>query len=485
MHLLQLDDHGKLSLTTHDSDCVPPYAILSHTWGSDADELTSQDVNTSRGQDKPGFAKVQFCGEQARKDGYQHFWVDSCCIDKTSSSELSESINSMFRWYKRASKCYVYLQDVSTRKRDNSGHSTGNWEAAFRNSRWFTRGWTLQELLAPSIVNFYSRDWDLLGDKTTLESSIISTTGIPVQALRGAPLEEFLANERYRWAAKRQTKKKEDKAYCLFGIFNVFLEPIYGEEEHAFYRLQEAITRQWSQLDLGFMGTHSSNDRISIHGTAGTARWTTIEERRKVLMTSLAFDQMDARHSTIKDAQRSTCRWLLEHPTYTAWTDPDKPPRDRDILWINGKPGAGKSTLVKFAHAHAKKRKRKSQREILISFFNARGEYLEKTTLGMYRSLLFQLFQDAPDAQSVLDEVIIPTGNTPFCWTLEALKTVFTTAVADLGKRRLMCFVDALDECNELQARDMVSVFEDLVDCALEGGTQLCICFASRHCATI
>ncbi|KAF1960353.1 hypothetical protein CC80DRAFT_582921, partial [Byssothecium circinans] len=117
------------------------------------------------------------------------------------------------------------------------------WESAFRSSRWFTRGWTLQELLAPKLVDFFSREGDRLGDKTTLEQEVHETTGIPHAALHGAPLSDFSTEERMRWAAKRDTKKREDKAYCLLGIFDVFIPLIYGEGDNAFNRLKDAINQ--------------------------------------------------------------------------------------------------------------------------------------------------------------------------------------------------------------------------------------------------
>ncbi|KAI9870748.1 MAG: Vegetative incompatibility protein HET-E-1, partial [Watsoniomyces obsoletus] len=139
------------------------------------------------GKGKAGYGKIQFCGDQARKDQLQHFWVDTCCIDKTNHVELPEAITSMFRWYRNAVKCYVYLSDVSARKRDKNDQTRRTWEPAFRNSRWFTRGWTLQELLAPKSVRFFSREGDLLGDKMMLEQQIHEITGVPITALRGKP----------------------------------------------------------------------------------------------------------------------------------------------------------------------------------------------------------------------------------------------------------------------------------------------------------
>jgi hypothetical protein len=244
MRLLTLNPRGQLILTKNfvEKD-IPPYVILSHTWGEDSDEVTLNDLENGRGKSKPGYAKIQFCGDQARKDGMQYFWVDTCCIDKANHVELSEAITSMFRWYRDAVKCYVYLSDVSARKRDNNGQTRRMWESAFRISRWFTRGWTLQELLAPESVEFFSQEGELLGDKKMLEHEIHEITGIPITALHGASLSHFSVDERMRWAAKRDTKRKEDKAYCLLGIFDVFMPLIYGEGDNAFIRLKEEIDK--------------------------------------------------------------------------------------------------------------------------------------------------------------------------------------------------------------------------------------------------
>lgn len=141
----------------------------------------------------------------------------------------------MFAWYRRATKCYVYLWDVST----NEGYS--QQDSAFRSSRWFTRGWTLQELLAPASVEFFSREGKRLGDKESLKRQIHDITGIPFTALSGTPLSRFTVEARMQWAAERNTTRTEDRAYCLLGIFGVFLLPMYGEGENAFRRLKEEI----------------------------------------------------------------------------------------------------------------------------------------------------------------------------------------------------------------------------------------------------
>ncbi|KAH8586924.1 heterokaryon incompatibility protein-domain-containing protein [Bisporella sp. PMI_857] len=224
-------------------DHIPAYAILSHTWGPDTEEVTFKDLVGGTGKDKAGYDKIRFCSEQARRDGLRYFWVDTCCIDKSNSNELSEAINSMFRWYRDAARCYVYLSNISITNHElDSEQCELLWESNFRASRWFTRGWTLQELLAPVSVKFFTREGQLLGDKRSLEQQIHEITGIAVPALRGTPLSQFGVDERLKWAEKRQTTRKEDWAYCLLGIFGVFMPPIYGEgKENAIRRLKKEI----------------------------------------------------------------------------------------------------------------------------------------------------------------------------------------------------------------------------------------------------
>jgi hypothetical protein len=153
--------------------------------------------------------------------------VDTCYIDKKNAVELSAAINSMFRWYQNATRCYVYLSDVS--KPDTRADDQRAWEEAFRKSRWFTRGWTLQELIAPRLVDFFSSDGERLGSKLLLESKIYEITGIVTKALRGNTLSNFSIKERRSWAERRNTTIEEDKVYCLIGIFDVSIVPNYGE----------------------------------------------------------------------------------------------------------------------------------------------------------------------------------------------------------------------------------------------------------------
>jgi hypothetical protein len=184
MRLLECRDDDEFCFRDFQDDNIPPYAILLHTW-VEGQEVTFEDLMAGTGKEKHGNKKIRFCGEQARRDGLQYFWVDTCCINKTNYAELSHSINSMFRWYRNATRCYVYLSDLSISTFDsNDKHNPQLRESDFRKCTWFTRGWTLQELLAPSSVEFFSCESKRVGNKSSLEYQIHEITGIPKSALQ-------------------------------------------------------------------------------------------------------------------------------------------------------------------------------------------------------------------------------------------------------------------------------------------------------------
>ncbi|OCK74319.1 kinesin light chain 1, partial [Lepidopterella palustris CBS 459.81] len=245
IRLLKRSPSGDFELISFNNDDPPPYAILSHTW-TEGQEVTYNELVAGTGKDKAGYDKIRFCMDRAAEDGLEYSWVDTCCIDKSTSDELSTAINSMFRWYQRATKCYVYLSDVQVPDEVTDAQAFRiTWEGAFQRSRWFTRGWTLQELLAPATVEFFSRECKRLGSRVSLEQEIHKITKIPIRALRGQSLTEFDVEERMSWVVKRTTTLKEDKVYCLLGIFRVFLPLIYGEgEAYATLRLREEIQRR-------------------------------------------------------------------------------------------------------------------------------------------------------------------------------------------------------------------------------------------------
>jgi hypothetical protein len=246
MYLLSFSTADEVVLTEFVGHNIPRYAILSHTWGLEEEEVSFKDLIEDAGKRKAasaGYNKIIFCGKQAQKHGIEYFWVDSCCIDRRSSADLSEAINSMFRWYSKAEICYTYLSDVSVHEPDS--------EIAFRNSRWFTRGWTLQELIAPASLEFFSREGELLGDKKSLERQLYDITGIAPEALQGGPLSQFTIEQRMTWAKNRKTKREEDQAYCLLGLFDVSMPLIYGEgEAKALIRLKRLISEGVKGISL-------------------------------------------------------------------------------------------------------------------------------------------------------------------------------------------------------------------------------------------
>ena len=229
----------RLQFIDFNPDEIEPYAILSHTWGKN--EVLFTDVVNGTAADRAAFPKVRYACGQALHDGLKYVWVDTCCIDKSSSAELSEAINSMFMWYRQAAVCYAYLSDL---------FGEGGFET-LAESRWFTRGWTLQELIAPANVVFYAAGWVNIGDKVSLKAELASITGINEDILVGKqPLETASVANRMGWAARRRTTRPEDMAYCLMGIFSVNMPLLYGEGAKAFIRLQEEIMKQSTDHSL-------------------------------------------------------------------------------------------------------------------------------------------------------------------------------------------------------------------------------------------
>ncbi|KAF2790509.1 HET-domain-containing protein [Melanomma pulvis-pyrius CBS 109.77] len=245
-------------------DRIPPFAILSHTWGEEEcslQQMEDPDVSTRK-----GYAKIQLCCEQALKDGFQWAWVDTCCIDKTSTAELSEAINSMFRWYRQAGICYAYLADMK-----------GTTDLA--QSRWFTRGWTLQELCSPAVVIFYNSNWQYVGSKFELRERLQQITGIEEEVLATGQIYTVSVARRMSWAANRQTTRVEDLAYCLMGIFDVNMPLLYGEGKKSFIRLQEEIMKISDDHSLfawgipakirtmeEYLNTYTVPDSAQLHG---------------------------------------------------------------------------------------------------------------------------------------------------------------------------------------------------------------------------
>jgi hypothetical protein len=217
-------------------DGILRYAILSHTWGSE--KVSYRDYADRKGLSKSRYDKIHCCCRLADSEGFQYVWIDTCCIDKSSSAELSEAINSMFQWYRDAVICYAFLSDV-----DSSQDPTPD-ESLFSRSRWFTRGWTLQELLAPAELVFMGSDWVEIGTRKSLRGIVSHVTHISEKVLDECRWAEYSVAQNMSWAAGRRCTILEDQAYCLMGLFDVNMPLLYGEGRKAFLRLQQEILKQ-------------------------------------------------------------------------------------------------------------------------------------------------------------------------------------------------------------------------------------------------
>jgi hypothetical protein len=229
---------------------IPPYGILSHTW--EGGEVSYEEMRGSAARNKKGYDKIDKTCKLATADGLAYVWVDTCCIDKSSSAELTEAINSMFQWYKRSATCYVYLSDLK---------ASADVSLVLKHCRWFRRGWTLQELIAPREVSFFDQNWNFKGRKAFLLDEISAITGIGSTVLNHtSPLSSVTVATRMSWAARRETTREEDAGYCLLGIFDVNMPLLYGEGLKAFKRLQEEIIKSSCDLSIFAWTTEPSQN---------------------------------------------------------------------------------------------------------------------------------------------------------------------------------------------------------------------------------
>lgn len=237
---------------------IPPYCVLSHTWGQD--EVLFQDFgDPSTAERKAGFSKIERCCDKGAQRGIGWAWVDTCCINKSSSAELSEAINSMFVWYKNSEICFAYLSDIP--HTPGADYKSGEPYEELFESRWFTRGWTLQEMLAPDKLILCDSEWNDIGTKEGLSKTLSEISGIDKAYLLGEDLSLASIAQRMSWAASRETTRTEDIAYCLMGIFDVNMPLLYGEGPKAFIRLQEEIIKE--STDQSLFAWKAPNDSAS------------------------------------------------------------------------------------------------------------------------------------------------------------------------------------------------------------------------------
>jgi hypothetical protein len=408
-----MEDGGSLKWTGDlVGDQIPDYAIFSHTWGSRWQELAFNDLkNLDEGKNvdaiaKDGYRKILFCAQQAQKDGLKYFWVDTCCIDKSNSIELQVAINSMFRWYQNAKKCYVYLSDVERNTIDVNDVS------ALKKSRWFTRGWTLQELLAPKSVGFYSKEGDWLGDKQSLKHIIYEITNIPIDALSGTPLIEFSVDERLSWAELRQTTYEEDQVYCLLGIFGIYMPVVYGEgASNAMRRLKSTI-----------------RDSLEDDKLAKRLGWIA------------APDPSTNHRRAIKHWQNDTGLWLLQGDHFARWKV-----SPASNLWLYGLPGCGKTVLSAAIVQHLLQHCYGSPDMVIVYFYFDFRDVQKQDAECMLRSLLSQLLQHLTTMPDILDTLFLSFENGQQRPSVPALLEV--TRETMLQFTHVYVVLDALDEC--------------------------------------
>jgi hypothetical protein len=415
MRLLTYGERGELSFTEDlvGKDVIPPYAILSHRWGEDAEEVTFEDLAKNSSKDKPGYRKIQLCGKQAERDGLKHFWIDTCCINKANKAEHSLAIQSMFHWYHKAARCYVYLSDVSALPSGGEGEANPPvWDSEFRKSNWFTRGWTLQELLAPSSVEFFSRSWHKLGDKISLKSQIQEVTSIPHAALRGVPLSHFSVDERLSWGRYRETKLPEDRVYALRDILGVYISPFDGEGiGEAFKRLMAEVDKV-SKCLRDLRPTDPRDDKKRIEDTKG---------------------------GLLKD---SYC-WVLNNAGFRQWQNDQQ----SQLLWVKGDPGKGKTMLL---CGIINELQNMITRTALVSYFFCQAtDFRINSATAVLRGLLYLLVSQQPALFSHLRKKYDHAGKTMFedanAWV--ALTEIFANVLRDPNLNATYLIIDALDEC--------------------------------------
>ncbi|USP74763.1 WD40 repeat-like protein [Curvularia clavata] len=414
MRLLKYGDNDEFSIAEFGEDTKPPYAILSHRWGPEADEVTFEDVVGNKGKDKPGYAKIRFCGEQAQRDGLQYFWIDTCCINKANKAELSLAIQLMFRWYRNSVRCYAYLSDVSvSHSGEDGGSNVPAWEPDFRKSEWFVRGWTLQELLAPSSVEFFSQQWEKLGDKKSLLHQIHEITGIPHSALQGARLSQFSINERLRWTEYRYTTYPEDKVYSLLGIVDVDLAPCYGEGlAGAFRRLHDEIDKT-KRCIQDLRDTDPRDDKKRIEDTKG---------------------------GLLKDSYR----WVLHNDSFRQWREDQQ-----RLLWIKSDPGKGKTMLL--CGIIDELQDSMPQGAVLSYFFCQATDARINSATAVLRGLLYMVVSQQPSLALNVRKRYDQAGKKMFedanAWVV--LAKMFTDVLRDpsLTTHTTYLIIDALDEC--------------------------------------
>jgi hypothetical protein len=407
MRLLHRLADGSVVLTKEyrDQKELPDYATLSHTWSrAEHDEVTYDDMTspTTDYQSKLGYRKILFCSEQAYRDGIDYTWCDTCCIDKNSSQDLSEAIQTMFT---------VTAADMSAPATEQQ------WTQAFKSSKWHTRGWCLQELLAPTVVEFYSAEGNFLGSKHDLQELITEASGVPREALYPGSLAAFTVDQRLAWAEHRETLRTEDRAYCLLGIFDVHMPFMYGEGSNAWDRLHEEIRKK----------TKVETEDLRMLGDLPSVPFAAFNSRD-------AGDFSVCLPNTRVELLKDVSDWIESHD-------------ERCIFWLSGSAGTGKSTV---ARTIAQKYHDKGY--LGGSFFFSRGGGDASRADDLLTTLASQLAAQVPAAVRHISNAIqtdrdLLHKNLREQWD-RLIIAPLAKLTSDLCPPVILFVLDALDECD-------------------------------------
>lgn len=266
-----------------------------------------------------------------------------------------------------------------------------------------------------------------------------------------------------------------DRNYMTIASDHFGMTKFEDERDSGFLKVSGEL-RQW----LKHVRMTLPSEKLSTKSDEAKHTPSISEDRVRTILDSLRFDQMDARLMTIKNAHAKTCKWILQTKEYRDWLDETRLQDHLGFLWIKAKAGAGKSTAMKFLLKQAQTRKSAPRGTVISFFFNARGETLEKSVLGMYRHILFQLLESRAETRHILGVYNAVGDLDNYQWTVEALRDLLEQAILSLGPDPVLCYVDALDECDENEIRDMIELFENIAQAAIPKGVKFRFCFASR-----
>jgi hypothetical protein len=413
-----------------DRKAVPPYAIASHRWAG-TEEVTFQDVQDSTRTNSAGYLKIAAFADYITRNfpAIEWFWIDTCCINKQDKDELQRSLISMFDWYRESEICLAWLQDVES--------------STLAESVWWTRGWTLQELLAPRTVIFLSQTWRIIGNKgvassehmytaqagSNLEHEIAARTNIPSPVLHDFEQSRDLSiEERLSWMNGRTTTVEEDMSYALFGILDVFMPALYGERDSRAKRRLRAAVQQASDQTKKLLSWISAPDPFEDHEAAHLQR------------------------------EPGTGAWLLRHPAYLAW----KLGISSNVLWVRGKPGCGKSVLCSLVIENIAEYCRALSDTSQAIFYCSFRDEPKRTYRGIISSLLEQIAWKNP-GPLLLNEAYNRPGARPL--DSKEKEDILLKCLDAFGV--VFIHIDGLDECRA-DGHDRLSVHQRLRELVLK-----------------